>query len=115
MLVNPKRSHEVEPTLHSVYPNDRPTQMKVLEYAGHVAREMAFKKEILKDPNEETRTSIELPQLYMQLLKLAGHDMPHKNGTSMGVQTVIRLIVAQFLLSKFPLQREQILKLRKKQ
>lgn len=114
MLVNPKRRHEIEPTLNSMYPNDRETQRKVLEYANYAAREMALKKEIKKEPDQETRVTVELPQLYIQLLRLSGYDIPHKNGKPVGVGSLLRIIVAQFLSNKFPIRREEILALRKR-
>lgn len=114
MLINPKRRQEIEPTLNSVYPNDRVTQRKVLEFANLAAREMALKKEIKKEPDQETRITLELPQLYIQLLRLSGYDHPHKNGKPVGIGSLLRMIVAQFLINKFPLRREEILSLRKK-
>lgn len=114
MLINDKRRHEIEPTLNSVYPNDRATQTKVIEYANYAAREMALKKEIKKEPDQETRLTVELPQLYIQLLRLSGYDSPHKNGKPVGVSSLLRIIVAQFLSNKFPMRREEILALRKK-
>lgn len=112
MMVNSKRKHEIEPTLVSMYANNIPTQKKVIEYASYVAREMALKKEIKKDPNEETRITVELPQVYVQLLKLSGYDMPRKNGKPVGISSLLRVIIAEYLSKKFPMRRDEILALR---
>lgn len=114
MLINKNRKHEVEPTLQAVYPNDLARQKKVMEFAVYVAKEMALKKEIKKEADQETRVTVELPQLYLELLKLTGFDMPRANGRPTGVSTLLRVIVAEFLSKKFPMKRDQILSLRKR-
>ena len=116
MIINPKRKHEIEPTLLSVYPGPLglPVRKKVLEFAGYVAKEMALKKEIKKDEDAETRVTVELPQLYVQLMRLSGYDTPHANGKPTGVGTMLRNVVADYLLRKFPMKKDQIIALRKK-
>ena len=113
MMINPKRQHEVEPTSVAIFPHDPPARKKLLEFAHHVAREMALKKEIKKKPDEEMRTVVELPGLYMELIRLAGYDMPGNTGKPAGVARVIRSTVADMLKQKFPLRREAIEALRK--
>jgi hypothetical protein len=112
MLINNKRKHEVEPTLASIYPGEIQIQKMVLEYAGFVAREMALKKEIKKDAATETRMTLELPQLYMELLRLAAFEVPRKGGKPVGVGTLLRFMIAEFLSKKFPMKRDVIHKLR---
>jgi hypothetical protein len=114
MLINQKRKHEVEPTLQSIYPGDLIRQKKVMEFAAYVAKEMALKKEIRKDADQESRVSVELPQLYLELLRLSGFDLPHPNGKPRGVSSLLRVIIAEFLSRKFPMRRDQILSLRKR-
>jgi hypothetical protein len=113
MIANPKRSHEVEPTSVAIFPHDLAARKKLLEFAALVAREMVLKKEIKKKPDEEMRTVVELPGLYMELLRLAGYEMPSQLGKPAGVARVIRSTVADMLKQKFPLRREQIESLRK--
>lgn len=112
MLIGKNRKHEVEPTLAAMYPNNPRVQKMVLEYAGYAAREMALKKEIKKDADQEGRTVVELPQRYMELLRLAGYDLPRANGKPVGVSSLIRLILADYLSRKYPMRREEILSLR---
>lgn len=112
MMINPKRYHEVEPTISSIYPGDMAIRLKVMEYANYAAREMALKKEIRKDADQETRLTIELPQLYIQLLRLAAFEIPRKNGKPVGISTLLRLMIAEFLSKKFPIRRDLIHKLK---
>lgn len=114
MLTNPKRKHEVEPTLASVYPNKIAIQRRVIEFASLVAREMLLKKEIKKEEDAETRITVEIPNLYVQLLRLAGYDNPHKNGRPLGNGSLVRQVIADYLSRKFPMRRDEILALRKK-
>lgn len=114
MLVNQNRKHEIEPTISAMYPSEPNTQRLVLEYANYVAREMALKKEIKKNQDQEARIVVELPQLYMELLRMSGYELPRKNGKPLGVSTLVRLIIADFLCKKFLNRREAILSLRKK-
>ena len=114
MLINPKRKHEIDPTLITLYPNDSDTRRRLIEFANLVAKEIVLKKEIRKEKSEEIKTVVELPARYMELIKLAGYDMPHKNGRPSGASRVIRNFVAEALISKFPSCREEINSLRKK-
>ena len=110
MLVNPKRKHEVEPTLASIFPGQPNLQREILSYARFVAQEMVLKKETRKEPHQEVRAVIELPARYMELLRLAGHDSPHANGKRRGVNLMIRKFVAEGLAAKFPLLKAEIQK-----
>jgi hypothetical protein len=113
MIVNPKRRHEVDPATAALFPNDLQAKKKFLEFSSLVAKEMALKKEIKKNPTEEVRTVLELPVLYMELLRLSGYDMPSKTGKAAGVGRIIRFWIADQLSKKFPLRRAEIEALRK--
>jgi hypothetical protein len=108
MMLNPKRQHEVEPTSVALFPHDTKARAKLIEFARLVAREMSLRKEIRKAPGEEVRTMIELPGLYLELIRLAGYDMPSAAGKPAGVARVLRTWVAQELMRKFPLRRSEI-------
>lgn len=114
MMINAKRRHEIDPTLISLYPHDGDTRRRLTEFAQLVAREMVLKKEIRKEKAEEIRTVVELPARYLELIRLAGYDMPSSTGRPAGVSRVIRNLVADALMQKFPACREEILLLRKK-
>lgn len=113
MIVNPKRRHEVDPAVCALFPSDLRARRKLLELASLVAKEMALRKEIKKNPTEEVRTIVELPVLYMELIRLAGYDMPGKTGRAAGVARLLRFWVADQLVRKFPLRRAEIDALRK--
>jgi hypothetical protein len=113
MLVNQKRRAEIEPTLIAIFPKDLNAQKRMFHLSQLVAREMLLKKEIRKEPDTEIRTSVELPSRYLELIKLAGYDMPHKNGRKAGVSKIIRVAIAEFLAKKFPLRKQEILSLLK--
>lgn len=114
MMINPKRSHEVEPTVVSIFPDAMESRRRLIEFSKIVAKEMALKKEIKKDPMGETRVVVELPTRYAQLLRLAGYESPAANGRPAGVARMIRQIVAKYLMHKFPTHRDEILNLFKK-
>jgi len=114
MMVNPKRTHEIDPTLISLYPKEAEVRRRLTEFAQLVAREMVLKKEIRKEKSEEIRTVIELPARYLELIKLAGYEMPSSTGRPAGVSRVVRNMVADALAQKFPRCKEEILSLKKK-
>lgn len=111
MLINPKRRHEAEPTIASIFPQDMMSRRRLMEYSAIVAKEMTLKKEIRKDQQAELRTVLELPSRYMELLRLAGYDSPRPNGKRKGIAIIIREMVAQDLCRRFPMLREEILAL----
>lgn len=111
MLINPKRRHEVEPVAASIHPNDPAAIRRLLEFAQLVAREMVLRKEIRKEAGQEIRAVVELPARYMELLRLAGIDQPHKSGRAAGVSLVIRRIVADALMRRYPRERDEIIRL----
>lgn len=111
MLVNAKRTHEAEPTIASIFPDDIPARRRLLEFSAIVAKEMVLKKEIRKDARTELRTVVELPARYMELLRLTGYDNPRPNGKRKGVGIIIRELVAQDLCRRFPMLRDEILSL----
>lgn len=111
MIVNPKRRHEVEPTAHTIFPEDPHAIRRLLQFAQLVAKEMFLKKEIRKPAGAEIRCIVELPARYMELLRLAGIDQPHRDGRPSGVALVIRRIVADALMRRYPRHRDEIIKL----
>lgn len=111
MIVNPNRRGEIEPTLNAIFPTDSNARKRMLVLSQLVAKEMLLKKEIRKEPSAEIRTTLELPSRYMELIRLAGYDQPHKNGRKAGVNRIIRQAVAEFLCRKFPMRRQEILEL----
>jgi HNH endonuclease len=111
MLVNPKRRHEVDPTVLSIFPNDPAAIRRLLEFANLVAKEMFLKKDIRKPQNAEMRTIVELPSRYLELIRLAGIDQPHKNGRPAGVSLVIRRILCEALCRRYPRHRDEIIRL----
>ena len=113
MIVNPKRRQEIDPSVCALFPQELQARKKILEFASLVGKEMALRKEIKKDPMSELRTILELPSLYMDLIKLAGYDMPGKTGRAAGVSRVIRNWIANQLGQKFPLRKAEIEALRK--
>jgi hypothetical protein len=113
MMANPARTHEVEPTVASIFPTDPEARRALIEYAGWVAREMALKKEIRKEASAEVRTSIDLPARYLELIRLAGYEKPHPDGRPSGVARMVRSWVARALLEKFPQHRDEIIALQK--
>jgi HNH endonuclease len=114
MMVNPKRRHEIDPTLVSLYPQDAATRRRMTEFAQLVARELVLKKEIRKEASEEIKVMIELPARYLELLKLAAYDSPSKTGRAAGVGRLIRYMVSEALCRKFPMRKEEILALKEK-
>lgn len=111
MLVNPKRRHEVDPTVHAIFPQDPHSIRRLLTFSQLVAREMFLRKDIRKPMGAELRTIVELPSRYMELLRLAGIDQPHKNGRPAGVSLVIRRILADALMRRYPRHRDEIIRL----
>jgi hypothetical protein len=111
MMLNPKRSHEVEPTVHALHPDNPQGRQKLFDFSRLVAREMALKKEKRKPPEQAGRTVLDLPNRYLELLRLWGHDMPSQTGRSAGVSRVLRRIIADALVKKFPAHRDEILRL----
>ena len=114
MMVNSARQHEVEPTVVSIFPTDPQARKNLLEYASWVAREMSLKKEIRKDADTEIRTTLDLPARYLELIRMAGYEMPHANGKPSGVARMIRTWVAGALCHRFPQHRDEILALIRK-
>ena len=113
MIANPKRRHEIDPALCALFPGDMQKRKKLLEFASLVAKEMVLRKEIKKSPTEEIQVILELPGLYMELIRLAGYDMPGKTGRAAGVSRMIRFWVADQLGRKFPLRKAEIEGMRK--
>jgi len=114
MMINSARQHEVEPTVTSIFPTDPQARRTLLEYASWVAREMSLKKEIRKDAATEIRTTLDLPARYLELIRMAGYEMPHPNGKPSGVARMIRTWVAGALCHRFPQHRDEILSLIRK-
>lgn len=110
MMNNQKRLQEVEPTAVAIFPTDANARKRLLQFSSLVAREMRLKKERPKDPTEPLRIVIEIPALYAQLLRLYGYDMPHPGGKPAGVGRVIRRLIAEAILKKYPSRREDILR-----
>lgn len=112
MMINPRRKAEVEPTVRAIYGQDTGAIRRCLALAQLVAKEMFLKKEIRKEPSSEVRTVVELPSRYMELLRLSGYDQPHtRTGRPTGVSTMIRRMIAEALLKRYPRNRDEILKL----
>jgi hypothetical protein len=113
MIINEKRRAEIEPTVISIFPTSLECRKKLMEFAQLVAKEMFLKKETKKAFDEEMRTVLELPGLYMELIKLSGYDMPTATGRPAGVSRVVRNWIADQLIKKFPLKARQIEAVRK--
>lgn len=111
MLVNPRRRHEVDPTVHAIFPQDPHAIRRLLEFANLVAKEMFLRKDIRKPTGAELRTIVELPSRYLELLRLAGIDQPHRNGRPAGVSLVIRRILCDALCRRYPRHRDEIIRL----
>lgn len=111
MILNVKRRHEIEPTVMSIYPGNIEARKSLLEYAALVAREMQLKKETKKPEDEEIKIMVEIPGLYRELLKLLGYDRPRPNGKPRGLSSLVRLLIAEALILKFPLMRDKIKRL----
>lgn len=108
MIVNPKRRHEIDPTLIAIFGAEQNKKIKLVEFSKLVAKEMLLKKEIRKDSDSDSRTVVDLPSRYMELLRLSGYDSPHANGRKAGVNRIIKKIVAEYLIRKFPMHQEEI-------
>jgi hypothetical protein len=114
MILNTERRNEIDPTVMSLHPKNNAAQTKLKEYAAYAAKEMFLKKEIKKDQAEEIRTVVELPHLYLELLRMDGYNHPHANGKPRGVSPLIRWIVADYLAKKFPMKRDAVQKVKRK-
>ena len=108
MIVNPNRRQEIEPTLIAIFGADQDARRRMLQFSQMVAKEMILRKEIRKEQSQELRTVVELPSRYVELLRLSGYDQPHASGRKAGVSRVIRKIVAEFLIRKFPAHRIEL-------
>jgi hypothetical protein len=108
MLNNPNRSQEIEATTISLFPRDADARAKMLRFASLVAKEMRMRKETRKDPGEMVRVTMDLPARFLELLRLYGYEMPHKNGKPSGIAAVIRHAITDQLSRKFPLLKNEI-------
>lgn len=111
MMINPKRKAEIEPTVRAIFGPDTGAIRRLMELSQQVAKEMFLKKEIRKDAAAEIRTVVELPGRWLELLRLAGYDQPHRSGKPAGVGLVIRRIVADALIRKYPRHSDEIIRL----
>lgn len=109
LILNPKRRHEIDAATISLFPQDGNARQRLLKLASLVAREMALKKEVRKPPREELKVIVTLPSRYLELIKQAGMDMPNRHGRRAGVARVIRHVVAEYLMRKFPSHKGEIL------
>lgn len=108
MMINPKRRQEAEPTAISIFPLDAKARRLLLEFSGLVAKEMALKKEIRKNPTDESRVTLELSQAHLELLRLWGRDNPNPNGKPRGVANSIRQILTAALVKAYPLKKHAL-------
>lgn len=109
MMVNPKRRHEIDAAAVALFPQDQNARTRLLRLASLVARELVLKKEIRKPPREELKIMVTLPSRYLELIKQAGMDMPNRHGRRAGVSRVLRHVVAEFLMRKFPAHRAEVM------
>ncbi len=109
MAINQKRKGEIEPVVHSICGSDVGYKRRLLEYAQIVAKEIFLKKEIRKDPKGDSRQTFELPNRWVELLRLSGYDRPHRNGKPSGVARIIRGLVRDHLIRSFPRLKDEIL------